>query len=387
MSWRDLGWAAEAALAVGLLAGCSPNAAPGNAAPAGAAAAATTAAAVTVPFVGCAQDGQVGPKPAPSGGAKAAHLAPAVAAGLAFYSADGTTGVLGPLGWHCFGAYGSDGTVLYVAPGPIQSADVLSQTWAAGAGPAIELAFSYGDTSGRFAVAQAIMRVFPAHQAFAQGVISEGIEPASDFPAGPFATDRLTRRSDTLVEYATPGGAQGLGTTFSRLTANADQIDGIAALQGETPNLEFLAVRLAPDQRDLATAIVRQLEPDSAAANPETAPSGGAAAAPAASMALGTVQAFYAALGRGDGAAASDLVVPEKRAGGPFSADALSAWYGAMRQPVTLRVATQSTPGLVRVRYGFVDAHGHACDGAADVSVTDAGGQWLISGIHALNGC
>jgi hypothetical protein len=245
------------------------NTAPANVALANAVAplAAATPVATTVPFVGCAQDGQGGPQPAPTGQPKTVVMDPTAATRLVYYTA-GNVGVLGPKGWYCFGVYGSDGTVLYIAPGPIQSSNVLSQTWTAGAGAAIVAAFSSGDTSGRFTVAKAIARIFPARRNFAQSVISEGIEPPDHFPTGPFSTDRTVTKSDTVVEYETPAGAQGLGTTFSRLAAGASPIDGAAVLQGQTPDLVFLAVRLTPDLQGLSPAIVQQFEADAATPAP-----------------------------------------------------------------------------------------------------------------------
>ena len=133
------------------------------------------ASLTTVPFVGCAQDGQVGPSPAPSGAPKTAMLDPVSAAKLAFYSVDGANGVLAPRGWNCFGTYGSSGRELYVAPIPLSSAAVFATGFAI-TGPGIELSGSAGDTSGRFTVAQIIARLFPARMAFARQVIAEGIE-------------------------------------------------------------------------------------------------------------------------------------------------------------------------------------------------------------------
>ena len=66
-------------------------------------------------------------------------LDPALAAKVAWYSA-GAGGVLGPKGWYCFGTYGSDGTILFLAPTQIRSADVLADAWRRSrAGPGIEL--------------------------------------------------------------------------------------------------------------------------------------------------------------------------------------------------------------------------------------------------------
>jgi hypothetical protein len=220
---------------------------------------------ISVPFVGCASDGQVGPRPAPTGAPREVRIDPEAARELAYYSAGASGGVLGPRGWHCFGSYGSSGSSLFVAPAPITSADVLSTTWGGLTGPAIQVSLSVGDTSGRFTVAAVIERIFPTHVAFAQSVIGEGFEPASDFPSGPYPKDRLTRRSDQVVEFQTPPNTQGLGVAHTRLQANGDPIAGVAILTGPTPDLVLAAVRLSRARSGLAPAIIQQLERDSAA--------------------------------------------------------------------------------------------------------------------------
>jgi len=357
--------------------------------------------ATTVPFVGCAQDGQTGPTPAPSGAPKNVQMTAAAAARLAYYSAAAPNGVLAPRGWSCFGLYGSNGATLYLSPNPIQAGDVEATSWAAGAGPAIQVSWLAGDTSGRFQVAQVIARVFPSQQAFVQSVIGEGVEPASSFPQGPFATDKITNKSSTVVEYETPASTQGLGTSITALTASADPIDGVAVLTGSTPDLAFLATRLPAANRDLTSLIVQQFELDSAAAATTSAaatpapaqqaqpasyaaPSAPQAAGPSAPLAV--VQNFYAALGQGDGATASSLVIPQKRAGN-YAPAALSNFYGHMAQPLQLRAVSVTGPNMVLARYSFVYAGGRACNGAANVRTTQVGGQTLIASIQALNGC
>jgi hypothetical protein len=363
----------------------------------------STVVAATVPFVGCAQDGQGGPTPAPSGPPKNVQMSAAAAARLAYYSTGAPNGVLGPRGWSCFGLYGSNGATLYLSPNPIQASDVEATAWAAGAGPAIQVSWLSGDTSGRFQVAQVIARVFPSHQSFVQAVIGEGIEPASSFPQGPVSTDKITTKSGTVVEYETPGGAQGLGTSITALTPSSDPIDGAAVLTGTTPDLAFLATRLTADTRDLTPLIVQQLEADSAAAATTSASAPAAAApvqsaqpasyaAPSAPAAAGpatpvsVAQSFYAALGQGDGATASSLVIPQKRAGN-YAPAALSNFYGRMAQPLRLQAAGLTGPNTVFVRYSFVTAGGGACNGAANVRTTQVSGQTLIASIQTLSGC
>jgi hypothetical protein len=214
-----------------------------------------------VPFVGCESDGQVGPVKAPTGTSKLVPISADSANHLAYYKSEQGFGVLAPRGWSCFGVYGSNGYALYVSPERVTASNLFSSTWSGFTGPAIELAGETGDTSGRFSVARVIARVFPAHKSFVEGVIAEGIEPASSFPFGPYPEDKLTYRSKEMVEYETPANTEGLGTN-SRLKKNAYPISGAAILIGNTPDLMLLAVRLSPDLTDLAPPIIQQLERD-----------------------------------------------------------------------------------------------------------------------------
>jgi len=216
---------------------------------------------VEVPFVGCRADGQMGPVDAPKGKSRVLPIAAEAAQQLAYYKSEQGFGVLAPRGWYCFGVYGSDGSALYVSPQEIAAANLLSSTWSGFTGPAIELAAESGETSGRFGVSRVIARVFPAHKAFVQSVIEEGIEPADSFPFGPYPKDKLIYRSKEIVEYETPENTDGLGTN-SRLKKDASPIRGVAILMGQTPDLLRLSARLSPNLADLMPAIVQQVERD-----------------------------------------------------------------------------------------------------------------------------
>lgn len=217
---------------------------------------------VTVPFVGCKSDGQVGPIKAPRGRPKTFQLPASSAQRLAYYKAEYGLGVLAPRGWYCFSTYGPNGSSLYVSPTPIHSANFFSSTWKGFTGPAIQLSLLSGDTSGRFAVARTIARVFPAYKQFVKNVIAEKIEPASNFPLGPYPKDKLTYRSPRIVEYLTPADSSGMGTD-SWLLKNYKPIRGVAILMDETPDLSFLSVRLPQQQRSLTSAIIQQVEYES----------------------------------------------------------------------------------------------------------------------------
>jgi hypothetical protein len=221
----------------------------------------TSPSRITVPFVGCRSDGQVGPVSAPNGEAMALPIAAAAAQRLTYYKAKQGFGVLGPSGWHCFCVYGSSGETLYVSPEQITGADLYSSTWKGFKGPAIEITYEYGRTSGRFGVASTIARVFPAHREFVENVIKEGFEPASSFPMGPYPNDQLIYKSKEIVEYQTPANEDGLGTK-SRLQKDADPISGAAILVGRTPDLLSLSIRLSPKLVDLVPVIIQQVERD-----------------------------------------------------------------------------------------------------------------------------
>jgi hypothetical protein len=242
------------ALTLGLTVGCSRH-------DAGSTAGAVQASnVVTVPYVGCPQDGAYGASPAPTGADKVVQLDAASASKLAYY-ADVSHGVLGPRGWACFGTASTSETTLYVAPAPLRQADVMDPDWSGLSGPVVELFETSNDSEGRYDVARYISRVFPAHQALAQKVINEGVEPVTNFPAGVPATDKVTTLSNELVEYETPANTDGLGLSM-RLKPSGDPLVGVVLLRGQTPVVVFTAARLAPDLRDLAPAIMGQVERD-----------------------------------------------------------------------------------------------------------------------------
>lgn len=218
---------------------------------------------ISVPLVGCASDGQQGPVKAPRNARKSLAIPVAAARQLAYYKAEYGPGVLGPLGWYCFSTYGSNGSSLYINPQPIDGKDLFSDKWKGFTGPAIQLSVMEGGTSGRFDVARVIARVFPTRMGFLKDVIAEGIEPASDFPTGPYASDKLIYRSKEMVEYRTPANASGLGTD-SRLAKNNEPIYGVAILSGEDTNLTQAAIRVSAPDAHLVPVILREVEREAA---------------------------------------------------------------------------------------------------------------------------
>ena len=211
----------------------------------------------SVPTIGCPTDGQMGAQAAPKNGTKHLKLEAHAASRLAFYR-NGEIGVLGPRGWHCLVLSGSNGTSIYVVPEPLEAEAMLGGNFKGLSGDAIQLSVSLGETSGRFEAAKIIARLFPQDRIFVDKVIAEKVEPASTFVFGPYPTDRLTRKSEAMVEYETPAGTKGLGTD-SRLVPNGSPISGMVFL-GEDDSVTSLSVRL-PDKQ-LTQTIVRRAEID-----------------------------------------------------------------------------------------------------------------------------
>ena len=214
----------------------------------------------SVPFVGCRSDGQIGPLDAPTRENKTVSIGSQSARRFAFYQAANGFGVLAPRGWYCFGIYGSGGGTLFVSPQPMEALLPFKADWGGFSEPVITVTHRFGDTSGRFSVAEIIARVFPTYMVFANAV-ADDFPQGDQFRVGPYPYDKLTYRSKRVVEFVTPARTDGLGTYWT-VKKNDSPISGVAALVGKTPDLLLLSVRLPRDLADLTSAIVRQVERD-----------------------------------------------------------------------------------------------------------------------------
>jgi len=216
-------------------------------------------AQTAVPFVGCSSDGQAGSVDAPKGSAVVLAISAREAEQLAYYKSAMTTGALAPRGWHCAATYGSGGDALYIVPEPIDPRNMFSSERPKISGPAIGVSRRYGDTSGRFEVAEIISRMFPAYRSFAANVAAAFDLPP--FPARPYPMDTIRYKGKTLAEYRTPPQTEGLGT-YSWLGKNDRAISGAAMLVGPAPDLLLIAVRLPDSLQSLAPIIVARFEHD-----------------------------------------------------------------------------------------------------------------------------
>ena len=217
----------------------------------------------TVPFVGCASDGQTGPVDPPKGEPKHLPIPAEIATRLAYYQGEDGGGVLGPRGWSCFETYGANGSSLFVTPQRLDGSYFFSEKREFLSGPAIQYSGIIGDTSGRFEVAKIAARVFPRFRPFVKHVMAEGLVPASNFHFGPYPTDKLTYRSDHLVEFVTPTNSEGLGTACW-LAKGPGAISGFAMISGPDTDLFQLNLRLSPDFDALGRTIIEQAEREAA---------------------------------------------------------------------------------------------------------------------------
>jgi hypothetical protein len=136
-----------------------------------------------------------------------------------------------------------------------------------------------------------------------------------------------------------------------------------------------------------ATTPVESAGKTQSAANP-TALSDHESVEPVQSSATGAdvVQAFYFALGRGDGDKANSLMSLEKRAAPAYQPDAIEAFYRHMADPLTLVSvsAAGATDYEVRYRYRKQSA---VCNGHAIVTTQGSGGRTLIARIKPIGNC
>lgn len=214
---------------------------------------------VTVPFIGCRSEGQE-LLDAPKGTVTSVPISGQAAQALAYYGSALDLGVLAPRGWYCLGIDGSGGDFLYVSSGPIDTQNIFAPKYRGFDGPVIEISERHSDQNGdSYEKARIIARVFPAYRALVIKMIEGYDFPASEYPFTPYPSDKLTYKSNRVVEYRTPALAAGLGT-HSSLKRNGSPIEGVAILSGEPPDLILLSVRLPGKIAGLAPVIVRQVE-------------------------------------------------------------------------------------------------------------------------------
>ena len=210
----------------------------------------------SVPFVGCVSYGQANVVEPPKGTSKSVSVSAKDAQALAWYTSADGDGLLAPRGWYCEGFSCSSGAMLVLSPQPIDRHLTSSEGFS---GPAIEVDHTNWQSSGRYQIAEVVLRLFPAYRAFATRTM-EAMELS--LPSDPYPKDTLRRKSKTVVEYDTSAHTEGLEKQ-SWPKKNGSSISGVAILIGDPPDLLLLSVRLPPNLSRLTPLIVHHLESDS----------------------------------------------------------------------------------------------------------------------------
>lgn len=210
-----------------------------------------------VSFVGCPSDGQLGQEPPPKH-AKVPLLPAQVASRLAFYQAARGPGVLAPKGWHCFGLYGSNGDSLLVTPERHSFSDLTRSDGGSIKGFAVTISHQFGGTSGRWAVAAAIARFFPARREFIRSIEDMGLA-VGPLPSSHDRNDVIEYRTSDFVRYTTRARRKGWGTRW-QLQPNNVAVEGIVALipRRDGPDLLEAKTRLPANLQRLTPIILSQ---------------------------------------------------------------------------------------------------------------------------------
>lgn len=135
---------------------------------------------------------------------------------------------------------------------------------------------------------------------------------------------------------------------------------------------------------DLTIRPSAPVEPDGLPAPPTGEPT---TPPPPSRSAEQVARAFYEALGNDDGGRATMMVIPEKRAGGPLSADALTDFYSALQAPLRITEVVPVGEDRAFVRYQYVSRDGKLCSGSSNVTTTVTFANRLVQGIRASDSC
>lgn len=104
-------------------------------------------------------------------------------------------------------------------------------------------------------------------------------------------------------------------------------------------------------------------------------------------LAESIVRKFYSALGQGNGSAAANLIVEEKREAGPLSSGQLSTFFTNLAGTFSLGDVHSTGNNQVLASYAYTTKAGRVCNGSADLTIVSENGTPLIEKIQALNGC
>ena len=154
------------------------------------------------------------------------------------------------------------------------------------------------------------------------------------------------------------------------------------------------SVGVSPMTQGIMTQPVTPLAPVTSTAPPAVAPVPVTPTPPAfvqtepamaADPGADVVRAFYTALGRGDGATASKLVVPERQTG-HFDPQAMTKFFSSLSKPLQSLGVEPAGQNSYQATYTYV-ATTKVCNNSVVVSLTKRNAQYLIQNIDSRGGC
>jgi hypothetical protein len=207
-------------------------------------------------FVGCAGNGQQGPRLPSAAPRVLPEYPPEIGARLAYYASD-KLAAIAPRGWHCIAGSNSAGDALLITP-EVQAAQDIFGASKKISGPAVFASRSYSATDGKLEVAKIAAQAFPIAKKFVKTVTDKSPEIRSGIHFGSSPGDTINRPSDTDVEFETAANSDGLGTA-GRLEKNGQPIVGAAMLSGDM-DLFKIDIRLRPEDKNLVPVVMQAFE-------------------------------------------------------------------------------------------------------------------------------
>jgi hypothetical protein len=214
----------------------------------------------------------------------------------------------------------------------------------------------------------------------------------------PQASDENTSRSDQNVGVSQVAavGLDGQRRSRARAPAVAVAVGGFLVLGAA---LWFLPMRSEPGKTvpvappagatETANRETPVPAPQALVPQPASTPVGPATTISSADSDPGAkvVRDFYAALSRGDGAAAAELVVPERR-NGNYDPKAMTDFFSKNYQRLQLTEVATAGQNTYHVTYTFKKSERSSdCPFSGTVSVTQRSGQYLIQNTNVRPGC
>ncbi|CAK0775212.1 hypothetical protein CCP2SC5_680017 [Azospirillaceae bacterium] len=98
---------------------------------------------------------------------------------------------------------------------------------------------------------------------------------------------------------------------------------------------------------------------------------------------VNVIRGFYDALSRGDGAAAQEYLIEEKRNRGPYTVSSIETYFSNLSPRLRVGRISQNAGGKIVVEYSYGRAGGKSCSNRAVVTTVIRNGVRFIASIQA----